>query len=270
MPTMENASLEALFCLFKGEWGTRKSTQALSFPKPQYWFDFDQKMEGLILPMRKWGIEPKDISYDTYNDWNKAEEKLKRFQQNCPFSTIVIDTISSAGDAINTQTRKVKSGKDTGDENKGKKIAGITVNSMEDFNAEATVFQDMMNYLKDIQKYNWETNKKAINVILIGHVINDTIKPGVTHQARVLVTGAKKAAAKIPGRCHEVYHFNMKGDFTDKLYSILTTHSSDDFARTALPLEKEIVFGDDPLYDRYLKKAIEKLKTMPRELPQSF
>lgn len=264
---METASLEALFCLFKGEWGTRKSTQALSFPKPQYWFDFDQKMEGLILPMRKWGIEPKDITYDTYNDWNKAEEKLKKFQQNCPFSTIVIDTISSVGDATNSQTRRTKGGED-----KSKKIAGISVNSMEDFNAEATVFQDMMNYLKDIQKYNWEQNKKAINIILIGHVIrtDERTATGITHVARTLVTGAKKAAAKIPGRCHEVYHFNMKGDFTDKLYSILTTHSSDDFARTALPLEKEIVFGDDPLYDKYLKKAIEKLKTMPRELPQSF
>ena len=171
------------------------------------------------------------------------------------------------GDATNSQTRKIKSGDD-----KSKKIAGIVVNSMEDFNAESVVFQDMMNYLKDIQQYNLQQNKKAINIILIGHVIRTDEKnpTGITHVARTLVTGAKKAAAKIPGRCHEVYHFNMKGDFTDKLYSILTTHSSDDFARTALPLDKEIIFGDDPLYDKYLKKAIEKLKTMPRELAQSF
>src|SRR4051812_15979725 len=110
MPTMSDANFKSLFCLFKGEWGTRKSTQALSFPTPQYWFSFDQKMEGLILPIKKWGLDETQIHYDDYNDWNKAEEKLKRFQLKCDYKTLVVDTIGLMGDATNRQTRRIKSG----------------------------------------------------------------------------------------------------------------------------------------------------------------
>ena len=45
MPTMDSVTFfDALYCMFKGEPGTRKSTQALSFPGPQYWFSWDRKM----------------------------------------------------------------------------------------------------------------------------------------------------------------------------------------------------------------------------------
>lgn len=268
MPTMATAKLDALFCLFKGEWGTRKSTQALSFPKPQYWFSFDQHMENLMLPMKKWGIDPNLIEYDDYNDWNKAEEKLKRFQVECKFKTIVVDTLGLMGDTTNRQTRKIKSGstnKEGGE--KGMRIAGIIVNSMEDYKAETAALQDMMAMLKDVHKFH-----KA-NVIIISHVIYDKMPEGKgeTHVARSLVTGARQMGAKIPGYCHEVYHFNLKGDFgQDKRYSLLTHHTREDFARTGLPLEKEIVFDEKPLYDNWIVPAINKLNSMERELPQKF
>lgn len=265
---MENASLDALFCLFKGEWGTRKSTAALSFPKPQYWFSFDQKMESLIMPIKKWGIDEKLIEYDDYNDWNKAEKKLEQLQLKCPFKTVVVDTLGKMGDAVNSQTLKVKSGttKVDGGE-KGARIAGIAVNSIEDYKAETAAFQTLMRNLKDIHKYH------KVNIILIGHVMRETeeIDGRTTHVSRIIVVGARKMAFKIPGDCHEVYHFNMKGDFSgEKKYSLLTTHSGADFARTALPLEKEIVFENKPLYDQWIVPAIANLKTMPRELPQKF
>jgi len=210
MPTLETASLDALFCLFKGEWGTRKSTQALSFPRPQYWFSFD---------------------------------------------------------AINAQTLQLKSGttKQDGVE-AGKRIAGIPVNTMEDFNAETSALQTFVRLSKDIHKYH------KVNVILIAHVIrtDEKLAGGKTHVSRTIVTGAKKIAAKIPGNCHEVYHFNMKGDFQDSKYSLLTTHSQEDFARTALPLAKEIVFEDDPIYDKFIIPAITKLKSLESKQPVKF
>ena len=64
MPTLDSVSSEILFCLFCGEPGTRKSTCALSFPKPIYFFDFDQKMEALHLPSRAWNVDPKDVTFD--------------------------------------------------------------------------------------------------------------------------------------------------------------------------------------------------------------
>ena len=90
MANMDDASFDALYCMFKGEPGTRKSTQALSFPGPQFWFSWDRKMEGIYLPMKKWGIDPKTITYEDYDDWTKPKAKLESFQLSCPYRTISI------------------------------------------------------------------------------------------------------------------------------------------------------------------------------------
>jgi hypothetical protein len=89
----------------------------------------------------------------------------------------------------------------------------------------------------------------------------DTTKK-TTHISRQIVTAGKNVAAKIPAYCGEVYHFNIKQGFIEGAggdYSLLTTHTGDDFARTALELDKEIVFGDKPIYDTYIRPAITKL-----------
>lgn len=254
MPTLDAVSLDHLFCLFKGEPGTRKSTAALSFPKPIYWFDWDQKMDALILPMRQWGINPKDITFDSYVDWNKGRAKLEQLQSSCPYKTIVVDSITSCADAINRQTLKLK-----GKDDKGKTIATIPVNSIEDFNAEDSALKELVALAKDISGYY------KINVILIGHIIQKEMKSidGKTHMSRVLLTAGKGIAQKIPAYCSEVYHFNIKtGVDTSQggQYSLLTTHTGDDFARTSLPLPGEILFGNQPLYDKWIRPAIDSLK----------
>lgn len=254
-PSLADVSLDSLYCLFKGEWGTRKSTQALSFPTPQYWFSYDQKMESLILPGKAWGVDfKKDVIYDDYSNWDAARKKLENFQVTCPFRTLVIDTITSMGDAINRQTLKTKGATDGA----GKRIAGIPVNSIEDFNAEASVFQELIALTKDIHKMH------KVNVILVAHVIRTDEKSasGATHVARTIVTGGKKAAAKIPGYCTEIYHFNIETQLdasSGGKYGLITEHAGEDYARTSLPLDRRILFGNEPLYEKYLKPAIKKL-----------
>lgn len=255
MPNLESVPSDSLFCLFRGEPGTRKSSCALSFPKPIYYFDFDQKMEALHLPSRAWKINPKEVMFDTYMDWNMARGKLEQFQVTCPYKTIVIDSITSCADAINRQTLKVKGGKEGG----GKMIASIPVNSIEDFNAEDSALKELVALLKDIRNYH------KINVILIAHVIQKEIKSsdGKTHMSRVIVTAGKGIAQKIPAYCSEIWHFNIKTGFDISKggqYSLLTVHTGDDMARSSLPLPAEIIFGNDPLYDMYIKPAIEKMK----------
>ena len=132
MPTMGTAQIEGLYSLFKGEPGLRKSTQALSYPTPQFWFSWDRKMNSLMLPMKRWGIDPKLISYEDYDDWTAPKKKLEQLQLNCPFKTIVLDSITSMADMTLRQTTKMKygmtrsSGKDA-----GKLIAGIAVNEID-------------------------------------------------------------------------------------------------------------------------------------------
>src|SRR5215203_5060656 len=110
MPNMGDVGFESLYCMFKGEPGTRKSTQALSFPGPQYWFSWDRKMNGIYLPMKRWGIDHKTISYDDYDDWAAGKKKLEQLQVNCPFKTIIIDSITSMADMTLRQTMKLKYG----------------------------------------------------------------------------------------------------------------------------------------------------------------
>jgi hypothetical protein len=250
--------------MFKGEPGTRKSTQALSFPGPQFWFSWDRKMNGIYLPMKKWGVDPKTIKYEDYDDWNKPRTQLERFQSECPYKTLIFDSITSMADMTLRQTVKMKYGKTRqSGAQAGKLIAGIAVNEIEDYNAESAALQELIALTKDINAFH------KVNIILIAHVVQAEYRNttnNTTHVSRTIVTAGKKVAPKIPAYCGEVYHFNIKKGFIEGQggeYSLLTEHTGDDFARTALGMDKEIVFGDKPLYDTYIKPAITKLKNEP-------
>lgn len=256
MSTLDEASLDALFSMFKGEPGLRKSTEALSYPTPQYWVSTDQKMEALRLPANRWGIKNKDIHFDDYRDWDKPRAYLEKLQVNCSFKTIIVDSITSIGDCMTSQVKKAKRLDGGG----GKTIGGIPVSGLEEFNAESSAFQELIAILKDINKFH------KVNIILIAHVLgarkdNDANK--LTHHSRIIVTGAEKISAKIASYMTEVYHFNIKPAFeADKegQYTLLTTHTGNDYARTSLPLAQEIAFNNDPLYEKWIAPAIKKLK----------
>lgn len=280
--TMFDVDPTKVFGLFKGEPGTRKSTQALSFvigsAKPWYFFSFDMKMEGLLVPMIKWQIPRHMIEYDDYQDWSKAEKKLKEFQLNCKYGGLVVDTITTMSDVTLRQTKRNKAGvtRQSG-QKAGKEIGGIEVNELEDFNAESSAIGELCAMLKDIQSYH------GIPVITCAHVVQAEYrnsKTNETHISRTIVTAAKKNAHKIPGYCTEVYHFNIKKSFVEGQggsYALLTEHTGDDYARTALDLPREIDFGDKPIYPTWIKPAIEKLKgakqtkqtTTPTQQPPS-
>jgi hypothetical protein len=218
-------------------------------------------MNGIYLPMKKWGIDPKTIQYDDYDDWAKPKKKLEQLQVSCPFKTIIIDSITSMADMTLRQTMRVKYGttRQSG-ATAGKLVAGIAVNEIEDYNAESSAIQELISLTKDINVYH------KVNVILIAHVVKaeyrDTTKK-TTHISRQIVTAGKNVAAKIPAYCGEVYHFNIDAGFVEGAggaYTLLTTHTGDDFARTALELPTKIELGDKPLYDTWVKPAIDKMK----------
>jgi hypothetical protein len=257
MPSLADVKGDALFFMFKGEPGTRKSTQALSFPTPQYWFCHDKHMHSLVLPMKRWGIDAKQIHYDNYTDWAAMEVKLKKFQESCPYKTLIVDSITSQGDSINDQTTTLKGTQQTADkkEASSRKIGGIEVNSLEDYKAEAAAFRDTVAYLKDISQYH------KVNVILIAHVVGSRPNEAdnSSYFTRIVVTGGKVISAKIPAYCEEIYHFYVEPNVDTKkegTYTILTRNNGSDYARTGLPLAQKIEFGDNPLYDKWIKPAI--------------
>lgn len=256
MPTLADIKLDALFSMMKGEPGTRKSTCALSYPKPQYWFSMDQKMEALVLPAKRWGVNLRtEVEFDDYKDWDAPRKKLESLQLNCKYKTIIVDSITSAGDVMTSQVKKNKKADSGG----GKTIGGIAVSGLEEFNAESSAFQEMIAMLKDIHKFH------KVHVVMIAHVLaarkdNDANK--LTHHSRIIVTGAEKISAKLAAYMTEVYHFNIIPAFEAEKegdYSCVTVHTGNDYARTSLPLVREIKFNAEPLYEKWIEPAIIKL-----------
>jgi len=248
--------MEALFTMLKGEPGTRKSTQALSYPTPQYWISTDRKMEALTLPAKRWGVDMKQVHYDDYTDWDKPKAKLEQLQVNCPYRTIIIDSITSIGDAMTAQVKGIKNIK-----KEGKIIGNINVSGFEEYNAEASAFQELIAILKDIHAYH------KVHVILIAHVVGQRKSDDgnkLTHHSRVIITGGDKISGKLASYMTEVYHFNVETDFNvdsgEGKFGLFTSHTGNDYARTSLPLERRILFNNDPLYERYVSPAIQKLK----------
>lgn len=270
MPTLASSDPRVIYALFKGDPGTRKSTAALSFPKPQYWFSWDRKMQGILIPARNWKIDTSQISYDDYDDWNGPLKKLEQFQSNCPFSTLVFDSVTSCADMMLRQVMRIK--KAGAPTDKGKVIGGIPVSGFEEFNAEASGLNELIALTKDIQAYHYRQGK-IINIILIAHVMEVTKVEGTTQTVtRTIVTAGKRVSAKIPAYCSEVYHFHKEAEFDaekEGKYSILTRGDNLDFARTALPLSTKIEMQDKPLYGTWIEPAIKKLQADPNK-PQEF
>lgn len=264
MADMTAVDPSLLYIMLKGEPGTRKSTAALSFAElgDMFWFSFDRKMSGLLVPMRKWGIDPKKIQFEDYSDWDKPRQQLEKFIFGCPYKTLVIDSLTSMADMTLHQTLTAKAGLlRKGGKTAGKMVAGIAVNEIEDYNAESAALQELIALTKEIHI----TYK--VNIILIAHVVQAEYRNTLTnetHVSRTIITAGKKVAPKIPAYCGEVYHFDIKkGPVIGEggQYKLLTENTGDDFARTALDLPREIIFNDKPLYSGWIKPAIDKMKS---------
>lgn len=258
MPTMESVSNAVHYTLLKGEPGVRKSTAAITYPKPQYWFSYDQKMNALKLPMKLWSIDPKLIEYDDYYDWDKAVQKLEQLTMICKYKTIVIDSITSCADMMLRQTLKKKIGNTRASgAAAGKNVGGIPVNEIEDYNAEAGGLNELIALTKLIKSNN------NVDIILIAHVIRTDYKDlnGKINVSRTIVTAGKKPAAKIPAYCDEIYHFGYERSPVEGQQGpliISTQNTGEDYARTTLNLPDVIKLEDDNLYEKHIKPAIDK------------
>lgn len=269
MPTLELLNFDALYTLLKGDPGTWKSSSALTYPLPQYWFSFDRKMQALALPAKKHGIDLSKITYDDFNTWtihreNNKPSALKTLENlitNCPYRTVVFDSVTTIADSMLRQVLDAKVGaKRSSGADAGKTIGGIDVSEIEDFNAEAAGINELIGLSKDL------CERRNVNVILIAHVVRTEQKDltGKTTITRSLVTAAKKPAAKIPAVCHETYQFSVKpalvvGGESD--IQVHTVNNSDDYARTVLPLDKILRIGYDINFHKtYIQPAIDKMK----------
>jgi hypothetical protein len=246
MPNIEDAlTKEEFLFLFKGEPSGGKSIAAASFPRP-YIFDMESRIRSVAAYHYPRG--KRDLEYDTYTreDYPKFDKKWDEFvemskMKRFPYDTVIVDSLTSSADLLLSHVIRLK-----GLESKGKKIAGIAVNSIEDYNAENAMLSELVQFLQQIRcKYK----------ILIAHVIKTektNLNDDSTVVTRQLLTGGKKIAARIPGYFDEIYHFEQKPVGGRPQFIARTVNSGEDFARTTLKLPKEINFTDNNFYELIL------------------
>jgi len=184
-----------------GKSGTGKTTFATTFPKP-YIFDFDNGM----LSQRG-----KDIPYDVYGkeDWLKFESKLSEFEKDCPFETLVIDSVTTMEeyllDHLIELTRKPR-----------------------------PTQLEWGQLVLDLADVFLRINKFKVNVLVVAH--EEMVQDGLTGEVitRPLIYG-KKLPVQLPLFFDEIYRAQTSRDDKGKsVYQILTTADTRYIAKSRL------------------------------------
>lgn len=230
---------KAMFVLGKGDPGAGKSVAISTWLKkgPMFFFDFDGKIKAVINFWKKRNPDLlKNLEFEHYEDYNTAAEEMERYiKDGHPYTGgIVADTLTTMVDSLLVQVNDIKGGGN-------KKVGGIAVNEIEDYNAESS------GLTRFVQHAKFKLHKAHnTNFFMLAHVVmteEKDLKTQTIRQSRQLITAGKKVAAKLPGYFDEIWHFynEKSADGTSLRYKMLTQNSGVDFARTSMGLE--------PVYD---------------------
>lgn len=256
MSTLDETEQRGIFGLFKGESGEGKTVGALSFPTP-YIMDFDKKMPAI----GKKHFPGKDIKYDTPKTIFEASDILESLIDNCPYETVINDSITSLVVMTLNAIGDTKGEKVIEMLKKTSKGGNIELMGIDYYNGETNFIQ---RYWIERLKALWARPGNPKHVITIAHVLTvesaPDLKTKVITTTRSIVTAGRKVAAYIPTQFDEAYHFcHKQGDAFNANSRItrivLTENDGTDYAKTAYRLPKEIDFTDKSLYDEMKKFA---------------
>jgi len=228
--------------LFKGRTGTGKSIAACGKEfRPVYAFDCEGRFNSVINYYKKLDGHCRDVEYDTFpmnGGFYPLDKRMDEIAARCEYKTVVVSSLTSFIHIVLFHLIQAKSGmKRSSGAQAGKKIGGIPVNELEDYNAEdAAIIFELLNFLTNLKS-------QGVNVILEAHIspyeIN-TIEDGqrVTTTINQILTKGKKAPAQIPGYFDEVYLFYKKFEGIiagqgKAFYEFTTSGSSTDECKTS-------------------------------------
>ena len=203
---LDNTSLNNVFSIFsRGVSGSGKTIASCGKKfRPVYVFDLDQRMTSVANYYKKLDGHCKDISFDTFamgDHFKKLDSKMDEILARPEYKTVVVATLTSYIHVVLAHVLKFKTGT-----NKGKKVADINVNSIEDYNVEdAAIIFELLGFLKALQA-------QGINIILEAHLtpIEYRDLEGNSTTKLETLTKGKKAPASIPGYFDESYYFYKK------------------------------------------------------------
>jgi len=174
-----------------------------------------------------------------------------------PYATVVVDSLTVLSDMIILQSiRSAGIGDDK--DRIGKKIGGVQVPSIEDFNMESGALTQVMDALRGLR----------CHVILTAHLVSTyekDLKTKKVSENRVVLTAGKKIAAKLPTFFDEIYGFYAEGSGAFKKYLVNTQNNGLDMGKTSQLLDEEYDVTQNPHSvnrDRFLWPQIQKSFTV--------
>jgi hypothetical protein len=189
--------------------------------RPVYVLNCEGRMESVISYYRKIDGHVKDVYYDDYHMATGFFPLDKRMDELAArpgeYKTVVVSSLTSFVHIVMSHLMRQKSQEvNQQGKPKGKKIGGIPVNVLEDYNAEdAAIIYELCAFLQDLKN-------NGVNVILEAHITPyeiTTIDPDtsarLTQTIFQILTKGKKAPAQIPNYFNDVWLFEKaySGDF---------------------------------------------------------
>lgn len=172
--------------------------------RPVYVFDCDQRMKSVINYYQKLDGHWKDINYDTFSmgeDFSKLDKQMDLIETRPEYKTVVLASLASYIHIVLSHVLDFKRAA-----GKGKTIANLNVNSIEDYNVEdAAIIFELMRFMKRLQK-------QGVNVIVEAHIVPLQVNnlDGSSYTKMELLTKGTKGPAQIPGYLDEAWWFKRK------------------------------------------------------------
>lgn len=263
-----------LSMLFKGRTGTGKSIAACGKEfRPCYVFNCEGRFESVISYYRKLDGHARDIEYDDFNmssGFHALDKRMDELAARCPFKTVVMSSLTSYIHIVLKHLINAKAGvKRQSGADAGKKIGGIPVNELEDYNAEdAAIIFEMIAFLQSLKS-------QGVNIILEAHIspyeittIDGDSKSRQTQTIMQILTKGKKAPAQIPGYFNEVYLFykRFEGIIVGQqkaLYEINTVGTEIDECKTSMGINSFDWTGKD-FSEELVKQLTQEVKDTAR------
>jgi len=229
--------------LSKGVTGTGKTVASCGKEfRPVYVFMNEGRFESVIEYYKRLDGHVRDVEYDNFHmgsGFYSLDKRMDELINSCPYKTVVMSSLTSYIHIVLAHLIKDKAGRTRqSGQSAGKKIGGIPVNELEDFNAEdAAIIFEMCAFLQQLKA-------QGTNVILEAHIspyevssITDGKKESTTIMQ--ILTKGKKAPAQIPGYFNEVYLFEkrFKGFGQSVAYSVNTVGDSTTDCKTSMGIE---------------------------------
>lgn len=237
---------QATMSLFTGINGAGKTVALGSYPGPIYIYDFD----GRMAPLLKMHPDRKDIFYDTFLSFEKANRQMKRWMADgpdlsplgTPYRTVGADSLTTVSKTIiRDNKRLLRPGG-----NKNQK-GTIQTAEIEDYNYEVSGIEDLLSFLKTMKEDH------NMNAILTAHLIAwDAAVPGQIGRTEVktqILTAGKKIAPFVPCIFDECYYFETESSTEGVKRFAYTEDFAGNSAKTALPLPYKIDFTNKSFYE---------------------